>query len=165
MNNVNIVRCYNKLNQKRIVRKMIKSFEISIITLIRACIIVAAIPIIVSMITSKGEKLDTLFGQIAFWGIDCLPLYYLWNNIYRNKKFSSDIKSKSAGVTMALVFFLVIHLTFYIAVWLAIKSRVSGTSTAGIVFFILPLLSIIVMIIGYYIGFFVYSINKGRLGK
>jgi len=142
---------------------MIRPFEISIIILIRACIIVAAIPVVVSIIVSKEEKLGTFIGQIAFWGIDCLPLYYLWNNIYRNKKFSSDTKSKSVGVIMALVFFLVIHLTFYIAVWLAIKSGGPGISTAGIVFLILPLLSIIVMIIGYFIGFFVYSINKSSL--
>lgn len=125
-----------------------------IFSLIRICMFVAAVPFFFYIFVGRGFEISVVSGQTVFWAIDCFPLYCLWNLFYKPRKISDINDPRFSGFTTALKGFVIIHLVFYITVWSAIKGGGQGVSTTGVVFIFLPFVTIAVMVLSYFGGYF-----------
>ena len=121
---------------------------------------ISAVPLFVYLLIYREFALDAISVQVAFWAIDCIPLFYIWKRIYKKSNIFNLGIQKTKSVIISLNAYIIIHIIFYSAVWYALKNDGHGSSTTGIIFIFLPFISIIVTFSSYYISYFILRNRK-----
>ena len=121
---------------------------------------ISAVPLFVYLLIYREFALDAISVQVAFWAFDCTPLFYIWKRVYKKLNIFNLGIQKIRSVIISLNAYIIIHILFYFAVWYAIKNDVHGSSTTGIIFIFLPLISITVTFSSYYISYFILRNRK-----
>lgn len=125
-----------------------------------AGIFISAVPLFFYLLIYREFALDAISVQVAFWAIDCIPLFYIWKKIYKKSNNFKLVIKKTKSVIFSLNAYLIIHILFYCAVWYALKNDDHGSSTTGIIFIFLPFISIIVTFSSYYVSYFILRNRK-----
>jgi len=99
--------------------------------------------------------LEVVILQIVFCLYIFSPLGFLLSSFRRARENYISNSSKMNGIIGAASAFIMVNMLFSIAVFYEIMRGGVGSSTSGIAYIFIPIISSIIMVIGYWIGYFV----------
>jgi len=115
-------------------------------------ILLSCVPMIVSF------DLEAFMLQIVFSLYIFSPLGILLSLFRKARENYIENSSKMNGIIGAALAFVIINVLFNIAVFYEMIRGSGGSSTSGIAFIFAPIISSVIMVIGYWVGYFL----KGR---